>query len=605
MRIPGILMIPGQPVREPLPVPDPGFDPSTITDGILLADIENATLEATNKIASVPNQYNGAKPLIKESDARRPTIVVDDVQSKNAALFTTASDDVLKVDSHYGSSYTSFAGYWIFKEGGANTNMDLIGVANVTAGGFVIRKTSTDNTYSVRIGHGSSFTESTFTLTTDASNYHVLFVQFQSIGSGTSRLIIELDGLSKVDVSTYNAMATGNTQAYREGNVALNTTGPQISIAWRCLVARILTPEEKTGVYSFIYTNYLPIALQTMAYSSTIDAITNLKMKIAWKPTVANAPICVLMHGYNENIDNVSDSAMKRYAGYNLFVVAVGMRGRNSASGSKDASAREIYDIYDAIVRVRALTSRASSSRCGIVGVSGGGGNTYGFISKFPDICNLAVSFFGINDYGYDGTFGWWQTSPTYRTDIETGVGGSPSSLPNEYKSRQHYESVKNFVGKLRMYHDSQDVVVPISQTTRLATKLTASGWTNYVMNLSNASSPNRWEHGGFDDVIPAESDFSSEFSTLPLPSFPLSGTLVVNGFIKTSKFTLWLGNGTAASNGTNRRATLVYNYPDNSYTITPSLDSPAANLSYTFTDDQGRTSSGTISSATPFTPTV
>lgn len=584
-------------------VPDPGFDPASLTEGILLADSESPTLEATNKIASLVNQYNGSKPLVKETDARRPTIVIDDVQSKNAALFTTAADEVLKIDSHYGSSYTSFAGFWVFKEGGSNLNMELIGVPNVTAGGFLIRKTSTENTYSVRIGYGSSFAESTFTLVTDNNNYHVLFVQFQTNGAGTSRLIVELDGLPKVDVSNYNAMASGHTQSYREGNVALNTTGPQISIAWRCLVARVLTPEEKAGVYSFVYANYLPIALQTMSYSSSIDAISNLKMKIAWKPTVANAPVCVLMHGYNENIDNVSDAAMKRFAGYNFFAVAVGMRGRNSASGSKDTSAREIHDIYDAIVRVRTLTNRASNNRCLIDGVSGGGGNVYAFVSKFPDVCVLAVSFFGINDYGYDATFGWWQTSPTYRTDIEAGVGGSPASLPNEYKSRQHYESVKNFVGKLRMYHDSEDVVVPISQTTRMATKLTNEGWTNYVMNLSNASSPNRWEHGGFDGVIPAESDFVGEVATLPLPSLPLSGTLVINGFIKTAKFTIWLGNGTSALNGTNRRATLVYNYSTNSYTITPSLDSPATDMTYTFLDDVGRASSGTISSATPFTP--
>lgn len=300
-----------------------------------------------------------------------------------------------------------------------------------------------------------------------------------------------------------------------------------------------------------------------------------------------------------------------RFKDEGYFVAAVGLRSFNSASGTSDASARELYDIYDAIQFLRDRFSVVcSQTRAVMTGYSGGGGNVLGFISKFPDVLCVAADFFGISDYGYDATFGWYaQTGAGNKTALETRIGDNPTNAPNEYKSRQHTWSASNFQGKLFIFHDDQDGTVQVNQSTRVVDQLDSDGFTNYEYRESTLSDPERWLHGLPNQSAPGNANIDAEPYFLPdglteaIPSMPHSGTLKVNGYVKCSLFTLWLGNGTSAEDGQNRRATLAYNYDTNTYTLTPSIDSPETDLTYSFTDDQGRTASGTISTATGFTP--
>jgi dienelactone hydrolase len=136
--------------------------------------------------------------------------------------------------------------------------------------------------------------------------------------------------------------------------------------------------------------------------------ITNLYAQWQYPDVGTDFPICVLMHGFGGSANDFDAATMKQIAQYGLFALTVGMRGRNGASGSQDASGLEIYDIYDALVYVRAnFASKVSSSHAGIVGYSGGGGNALAAACKFPDTWTMVVSHFGMSDYGRANPDGW------------------------------------------------------------------------------------------------------------------------------------------------------------------------------------------------------
>lgn len=104
--------------------------------------------------------------------------------------------------------------------------------------------------------------------------------------------------------------------------------------------------------------------------------ITNLYVRYAYPSSGSNWPLAILMHSFsNGAAADFPDATMARIARFGIFAVAVGMRGRDSASGSQDASGREIYDIYDVLSYIRTnFASKVDPDYAAIVGYSGGGG---------------------------------------------------------------------------------------------------------------------------------------------------------------------------------------------------------------------------------------
>ena len=364
--------------------------------------------------------------------------------------------------------------------------------------------------------------------------------------------------------------------------------------------------EVSIGVQSMLLTDE-SIDARVENVDSTIDAgVDDIYMRCFYK-TKANQPLLILIAGYTQSATDFVDATYQRFRDYGFFVVGVGMRGRNGATGTADDAARELHDVYDAINHIKTkFAGLIDQDKVSIVGYSGGGGVTYGMVSKFPDLFACAVVCFGISDYGYDGTYGWWAEEPSRQATLESRIGDTPSNVPNEYKSRQHLVSISNFTGKLYIFHDVDDSLVQVDNSTRVVTQLIADGFSNYVYDETDSGDGTRWLHdlpNGANSIVSAEDVFKADLLALETQDLPSSGTVIVNGYMKTRLFTIWLGNGTAAEDGQNRRATLAYNFATNSYTLTPSLDSPETDLTYSFTDNTGRSASGTISSETSFNP--
>ncbi|MGB6222944.1 alpha/beta hydrolase family protein, partial [Haloferula sp.] len=176
---------------------------------------------------------------------------------------------------------------------------------------------------------------------------------------------------------------------------------------------------------------FLPMALATMLglgalqaadiqsnfwYPSTISTDANgpldLLAELNYDDAQANAPIVVVMHGYSNGngVANVRGPAQRlRDSGF--FAISVAMRGRDGSDGVRDSGGLEVHDIYDAVEAVKAnptFVGLIDPSNVHITGYSGGGGNTMSALSKFPDYFRVGASFFGMSDYGYNLTDGWY-----------------------------------------------------------------------------------------------------------------------------------------------------------------------------------------------------
>lgn len=551
-----------------------------------------------------------------------PGLTAADINGQDALDFVRNDRDVLMAEPIAINTYSI---YIVFKCSSPNvSNNQLFANHQDTTSGVIVQ-----NGFGIFIGANSinivnrdgSGPQSKTIPFSNTTNYHLIHVRFKSVNTGNSELVAELDGATSVEDNKLNAIAASNLPVLIGSSFnAVNNNSLNGKIAEIILFDAYHSIDKKVSLYEYFNARYgfslptLNTDLRNLTYSSTIDSITNLFVRVAYKGDGSNLPLVILMHGFSQDATIFNDSTLRRWAAYGVFVAAVGMRGRNSASGTRDTSARELYDIADAVAFLR-NTFPIDQQRVAVVGYSGGGGNVYGLCSKFPDLFCLSACFFGISDYGYDEAFGWYaQTTSGSQEILETDIGGNPSEVPNEYKSRDHRWSASNYKGRLRIYHDAEDSNVNVNHSTRLIDQLDADGFTNYVYNQSESSDTVRWLHGIPNEGsigeanIAAESEIIADIKSTMIPSLPSSGSLKVNGYCVTSLFKVWLGDG-ESPDGTNRRATLVYDYDENSYTITPDIDAPETDMTVNIDViggiHAGKSASGTISTETEFNPSL
>lgn len=294
----------------------------------------------------------------------------------------------------------------------------------------------------------------------------------------------------------------------------------------------------------------------------------------AWTKAGANLPIVVMLHGFSGGAEGIGQATCQRVATRGTFVVAPGMRGRNSALGDADCSGLEIDDIYEVIQYVRATyADYVDVNNVAIAGYSGGGGNAFAFAAKYPDAANVIAVHFGMSDYGYGTNTGWYQDngSTSHRATIEAWVGGTPAEVPNNYRARNALEAIPyNFTGgHLYLFWDSGETTVPVHHADDVATGMTGRGLTNYTKNYTTAQSTNRWLHAhpNADQPVRFTEDVwaaAAVAKTHPAWTIPTSGEVRVIGYIETKRFAIMLNTGLDAV------AHVVYNTAANTYTVTP-----------------------------------
>lgn len=346
------------------------------------------------------------------------------------------------------------------------------------------------------------------------------------------------------------------------------------------------------------------------------------ELYIAYKvPAAANCPLLVYVHGWDgeAGVDGAFHAdAITMLLNTGIGILAVGMRGRNTGVGGandsedveeyRDASALECYDIYASIKYfLDEIVPAGQVNRNKLIGygVSGGAGNLFGVGAKFPDLFAMLVLFYGMPKYGtYTGdpnsdVTSWYADNAGFQGAIQLAVAGVPLGsgvIDAAYLSRDHTRGIKNFTGKIFMYHDSGDGTVSKDGSDLAVENLIAAGKEEGVDYEYFESSNGLYAHGHHAlDVTYYDGSFGmqwlSDALALTKQSLPNSGTVHVCGYAIASTdlerdFEFWIKryrkNNTATpragalttNQGKTFAATLTYNKTNETFEVTPIIPS-------------------------------
>ena len=235
-----------------------------------------------------------------------------------------------------------------------------------------------------------------------------------------------------------------------------------------------------------------------ITYQSTLDNL-NLRMDVSYNPQNNHAPIVLVLHGYSNPFPG--EDIIERLAQKGVFAIKTYKRGSADrgivySEGVSDDSARESRDFVDAVEYVKANFSQyVDPENVNVIGYSGGGGNAYSLLGKFPDYFRSAAIFYGMSDYGDDETYGWYNNGAAggaegngvgdYRPIIESRIGGSPSVVPANYRARDMNLAAKNNpYTKIHLFYDQDEKICPVTHAEQYIKS--AAGFTNIVSHISN-----------------------------------------------------------------------------------------------------------------------
>jgi hypothetical protein len=319
-------------------------------------------------------------------------------------------------------------------------------------------------------------------------------------------------------------------------------------------------------------------------YQSTITSDANgpldLLAELNYDNAQPSAPIAVVMHGYSNGngVANVRGPA-QRLRDNGFFAISVAMRGRDGSDGVRDSGGLEIHDIYDAVEAVKAnpaFTGLIDPTNVHITGYSGGGGNTMSALTKFPDYFRVGASFFGMSDYGHDLTNGWYNNGAGGRTSqLNTDIGNpntGGSTVLDRYLARASNLAAKNNpYSEIHLFVNDDETICPPWNNTSYRDNAVAAAslpgeFDNITVHiggqgayqdfnnnsLNDANELQTWPHG----VPDANRQDAGELwyrsrllsGSIPQPVLNNADVLRVPGYVKTSKFGLWLGNGQNAA---------------------------------------------------------
>lgn len=310
------------------------------------------------------------------------------------------------------------------------------------------------------------------------------------------------------------------------------------------------------------------VRVHDIVYPSTIDDISDLGATVAY-PVRRQSPILAIVHGGIVGSRRSLLAEAKRLARKGLFVVNVGLRGRDGASGKPDRDAREAHDVFDAVRHVAERFRRtADAGNANLIGWSGGGATAMACAVRFPDTFRSITAFFPPCCWDIFYRHHARSPLPVIRQAMKglvEQVGGTPRAVPVHYAVRNPALAARNCRAfRLRMFLDSDDPLVPRSTVEPFVEEARRRRLTRFSYHLSRPGDRRRWHHGGPEavpDVAAAADEVVAEIlaGKYPQPALPSSGTLVVPGYLVTQHFSIWLGDGTRAL------ALLRYRSPDGS----------------------------------------
>lgn len=260
--------------------------------------------------------------------------------------------------------------------------------------------------------------------------------------------------------------------------------------------------------------------------------------------------LLVKMHGWHGQVkssspDNIPDPLQQGY-----FVIQPEMRGRGDSTGNPDCNGWELQDVIDAVTFARAhYRDRIETPDIVLLwGGSGGGGNAYGLLGKFPDYFAAARITSGMSDYALWYTF---DAKGEFRDEMEGPVppkspgrkpwiGGNPTNNAEAYRSRGGLTTVDNLLTPTLIFHGELDIRVPAAHA-RLWVGAAEGKGLGSLVTYHELAGVGKGDH--FSHITAPQRAFYAKTSAEFLqthrtpPTLPRKGTLVVAGYVKTKAF--------------------------------------------------------------------
>jgi hypothetical protein len=314
--------------------------------------------------------------------------------------------------------------------------------------------------------------------------------------------------------------------------------------------------------------------------SSDAEGPLDLVAELNYDNARSHAPIAVVMHGFTTVSDNVGTvrTQAQRLRNAGFFSVSVAMRGRDGSDGVRDSGGLEVYDIYDAVEYVKShYAAYVDANNVHITGYSGGGGNVMSALTKFPDYFRVGSAFFGMSDYGYDHTYGWYfyGASSTHQSILRTDVGnptlGDPVITARYAARASRFASANNPYSEIHLFVNNNEPTCPLENDTlyqqnAVANEIYPGEFDNIAVHIGvlgtyedfngngiNDSNEQQWWPHGYptaDQQHAAEAWYLQRLLAGQIPNPVLNNTdkLYIAGYVKTKKFSAWLGTGNNAA---------------------------------------------------------
>jgi len=264
----------------------------------------------------------------------------------------------------------------------------------------------------------------------------------------------------------------------------------------------------------------------------------NVKFAIVVYKPHKPSPILMIAHGWHESVTAPTEKTENPYE--NFLTIQVDMRGRKYSSGNPDCNGYELYDFYDAYRYVVKNYRQYISDTAQVYfsGGSGGGGNGYEILGKFPDLFCSAVISCGISDYS-----DWYRRDSIgeFRDEMSSWIGCTPDQNPEAYQSRSGIISVRNLLTPVYIIHGETDVRVPVTHARNFYNKAKKLSKDVYYLELKNVGTRNHW-----GNITPAQEKAKTDFNLKGLefrnpPKLPEKGKLIVPGYVVTKEFSVFL----------------------------------------------------------------
>lgn len=251
------------------------------------------------------------------------------------------------------------------------------------------------------------------------------------------------------------------------------------------------------------------------------------------------SPVLLLAHGWHGKVKRPLPDAENPYPGF--LTIQVDMRGRQYSTGQQDCNGYELYDYHDAwqYAKTHYRDYISDPQNIYFLGGSGGGGNGYALVGKFPDLFVSAVIQCGISDYAH-----WFEhdTLGEFRDEMIPWIGTTPGENPQAYASRSGITTVQNVLTPLFIVHGETDIRVPVWHARTYVNKAEALDKKFDYLELKNVGTRAHWGNITASQQAKKDSLVQRGLSLYQdTPVLPPSGELIVAGYVVTKHFSVFM----------------------------------------------------------------